>query len=78
MEKTYSSFSIYSRFARNMPQSAIFGFLLADKDTFQIKNLILLLFKIYLCESRSSKALIFDSFLRKTEKKLCYEKKLFH
>ena len=33
------------------PQSTIFGFLLADNETFQIKNLIVLLFKIYLYES---------------------------
>ena len=45
------------------PQSVIFGFLLASKGTFQIKNLILLLFKIYLYKSRSSKTLIFDPFL---------------
>ena len=47
------------------PQSVIFGFLLAGKGTFLIKNLILLLFKIYLYKSRSSKTLIFDPFLRK-------------
>ena len=45
------------------PQSAIFGFLLAD--TFLIKNLILLLFKIHIYESRSSKALFFESVLKK-------------
>lgn len=31
----------------------IFGFLIADKKTFQIKNLFLLLFKIYLYEFQS-------------------------
>ena len=36
------------------PQSTIFGFLLADNETFQIKNLIVLLFKIYLYESPQS------------------------
>ena len=46
-------------------QSAIFGFLLADRDTFLIKNLILLLFKIHIYESRSSKALFFESVLKK-------------
>ena len=38
------------------------------KKTSKIKNLILLLFKIYLYELWSSKALIFDSFLRKIKK----------
>ena len=51
-----------------LPQSAIFGFLFADKEIFQAKNLILLLLKIYLHESPGSKALIFDSFLRKIKK----------
>ena len=56
-----------------LPQSAIFGFLLVDKKTFWIENLILLLFKIYIYKSRSSKALIFDSFLRKISKKRLFD-----
>ena len=47
------------------PQSAIFVFLLTGKKIFQIKNLNLLLFKIYLYKSRSSKTLTFDSFFKK-------------
>ena len=57
-------------------KSAIFGFLLADKENVQIKDLILLLFKIYLYESRSSKALVSDSFLRKIKKTSCSGKKI--
>ena len=60
-----------------LPQSAIFGFLLADKETFWIENLIPLFLKIYQYESRSSNTLIFDSFLRKIKKNLCSRKKLF-
>ena len=56
------------------PQRALFGFLLADKETFQIKNLIFLLFKIYLYESRSSKALSSNSFLTKIKKSCALEK----
>ena len=37
------------------PQNAIFGFLRTDKETFEIKNSIRLLFKIYLYESRKIK-----------------------
>ena len=57
-----------------MPQSAIFGFLLADRDTFLIKNLILLLFKIHIYESRSSKALFFESVLKKIRTAYVLEK----
>ena len=57
------------------PQSTMFDFLLADKETFQIESLILLLFKIYLYESLISKAMIFDSFLRKIKKAYVMEKK---
>ena len=56
------------------PQSAIFGLLLTDKDTFLIQNLILLLFKIYIYESRSSKALFFESFLKKLEIHMFWKK----
>ena len=52
----------------------MFDFLLADKETFQIESLILLLFKIYLYESLISKAMIFDSFLRKIKKAYVMEK----
>ena len=55
-------------------QSAIFGFLHSDKKTFQIKNLILLFFQIYLYESRSSKALDFDCFLKEILKTSVLEK----
>ena len=57
------------------PQSAIFGFLLADRDTFLIKNLILLLFKIHIYESRNSKALFFESVLKKIRTTYVLEKK---
>ena len=59
-----------------LPQSALFGFLLVDKVTFQIKNLILLLFKIYLwIKPWSFKMLIFTHFEKKI-KKLIFRKKI--
>ena len=68
-KKVWKTLIHYSRNTLDLPeispQSVIFGFLLAGKGTFLIKNLILLLFKIYLYKSRSSKTLIFDPFLRK-------------
>ena len=54
MEKTYY-FQNTLDLPEISPQSAIFGFLLADKEAFQVKNLIVLLFKAYIYHSHTKR-----------------------
>ena len=55
-------------------QNAIFGFLEADDKVFLTLNDLLLLFKYYICVSRSSKVLPFDALLKSIMKVCKLEK----
>ena len=58
------------------PQSAIFGFVNANKNEFLFLNFILLLFKLYVYRSRDSKKLYFSAFIRKVKHLKLLEQKL--
>ena len=77
-KKLISHFKSALKLPELTPQSAIFGFLLNDKETLLINNLILLLFKVHIYESRSSKVLFIDTVLRKIRYTYVLEKKLFY
>ena len=63
-------------FSQLTPQTAIFGFLNIDNDTFLIQNHILLLFKLYIYNARKHGFLSFNNFLNEISKIKNLEKRV--
>ena len=63
-------------FSQLTPQTAIFGFLNIDNDTFLIQNHILLLFKLYVYNARKHGFLSFNNFLNDFSKVKNLEKRV--
>ena len=63
-------------FSQLIPQTAIFGFLNIDNDTFLIQNHILLLFKLHIYNARKHGFLSFNNFLNEISKIKNLEKRV--
>ena len=63
-------------FSQLAPQTAIFGFLNIDNDTFLIQHRILLLFKLHICNARKHGFLPFNNFQNEISKIKNLEKRV--